>query len=55
MSKLLELKNILNTLHPDINFTMVNHNSQQPFLDVMVLEQGIKIETDIYNKPTDSR
>ena len=54
-SKLLELEDILNTLHLDIKFPMEYHNSQQPFLDVMVIKQGTKIETHINHKPTDSR
>ena len=54
-SELLELENIPNTLHPDINFTMECHNLQQLFLDVMVIKQGTRIKTDMYHKPTISK
>ena len=46
---------MLNNLHPDIRFTIEYSNVQQPFLDVLLIRENTKIETDIYYKPTDSK
>ncbi|MCG7879609.1 MAG: GIY-YIG nuclease family protein [Candidatus Thiodiazotropha endolucinida] len=46
---------ILNSLHKDLNFTLQHSRVQQAFLDVLVKNQGGKIETDIFYKETDSK
>ena len=54
-SELVELKLLLNNLHPDIKFTMEYGNVQQQFWDVLVKREGTKIVTDICYKPIDSK
>lgn len=49
------LHQILNSLHPDIKFTIEYSQIELPFLDVLVKKTGSKIDTDIYYKPTDSQ
>ena len=46
---------ILNSLHPDISFTMESSTEELPFLDVMIKCVNGKIITDIYYKPTDTK
>ena len=46
---------MINSLHPDIRFTIECSDKQLPFLDVLVKKEGSKLETDIYYKPTDSK
>ena len=46
---------MLNSLHPDIRFTIECSDKQLPFLDVLVTKEGSKLETDIYYKPSDSK
>ena len=46
---------MLNNLDPDIRFTIECSDKQLPFLDILVMKEGIKLETDIYYKPTDSK
>ena len=49
------LKNMLNTLHEYIKFTVESNVSQLPFLDCFVIKRNTGIETDIFYKPTDSK
>ncbi|MFI0416629.1 MAG: reverse transcriptase domain-containing protein, partial [Candidatus Thiodiazotropha sp.] len=49
------LQNILNSLHPCIQFTCETSKTRLSFLDTMVIKNGKKLETDIYYKPTDSK
>lgn len=46
---------MLNSLRPDIKFTIECSDKQLPFLDVLVKKEGSKLETDRYYKPTDSK
>ena len=50
-----QLYSILNSLQKDLNFTLEYSGAQQSFLDVLVKNQGGKIETDIFYKETDSK
>ena len=50
-----QLHSILNSLHKDLHFTLEYSGAQQSFLDVLVKNQGGKIETDIFYKETDSK
>ena len=50
-----QLIDIVNSLHPKIQFTSEQSDTNCPFLDVMVIKEGRKIKTDLYNKPTDSK
>ena len=45
----------MNTLHNDIRFTLEYDQNEQPFLHVMVRNKAGKIETDIFDKETDSK
>ena len=45
--ELLELENMLNSLHSDIKFTAECSDKQLPFLGVLVKKEGFKIETYI--------
>ena len=53
--ELLDFEKTVNSLHPDIRFTIECSDKQLPFLDVLVKKEGSKPETDIYYKPTDSK
>ena len=50
-----KLHHTLNSLHPCLKFTMEHDNTNLPFLDIMVINNNCKIETDIYFKKTDSK
>ena len=50
-----KLNEILNTLHPDLNFTNENNQHELAFLDVKIINNRGKLETDLYHKETDSR
>ena len=54
-NELEKLYQYLNNLHPSLKFTMDSNTNQLPFLDTMVINNGGKIQTDIYYKPTDSK
>ena len=43
----------LNSIHPTIKFTSERSTNSIPFLDVKILLENGKIETDLYCKPTD--
>ena len=45
---------ILNSVHSSISFTMECDQNSIAFLDVKVIKQGTKIETDLYYKSTDT-
>ena len=46
---------MINSLYPDIRFTIECSDKQLPFSDVLVKKGCSKLETDIYYKPTDSK
>jgi hypothetical protein len=49
------LKQILESLHPSISFTMEADDKELHFLDVKIYIENNKLETDIFHKITDSR
>ena len=49
--ELFDFEKMLNSLHPDIKFTI--ECSGKP-LSFLVKKEGSKLETDIYYKPTES-
>ena len=49
------LLNILNSLHPNIKFTMETSETNIPFLDILVNKKENKLWMDLYTKPTDSK
>ena len=51
---LIEFHNLLNTVNPNIQFTMEYSNTSISFLDIKVIKQGTKILTDIFYKTTDT-
>ena len=53
--KLEELRKTLNSLHPNITFTMETSNIEIPFLDVLVKKNKTQVSTDIFHKATDSK
>lgn len=46
--------NLLNSIHPSIQFTKESSNIELPFLDILLKVKDNKILTDIYYKKTDS-
>ena len=45
----------LNSCHPSINFTMeLASDNKLPFIGMVVLKQGCKLETSVYRKPTNT-
>ena len=50
-----KLKDIINNINPDIQFTSEHSKEELPFLDILIKKTVDKIETDIYYKPTDSK
>ena len=50
-----QLHSTLNSLHKDLHFTLEYSGAQQSFIDVLVKNQGGKIETDIFYKEMDSK
>ena len=49
------LLNILNSIHPSIQFTMEVSENSLPFLDVLINKEGNKIWMNLFSKPTDSK
>ena len=49
-----ELHSELNNLHPSIQFTMNQSETEIPFLDILVQKNNETITTDLYSKPTDT-
>ncbi|KAL5258979.1 hypothetical protein ACHWQZ_G009446 [Mnemiopsis leidyi] len=45
---------LFNNLHPQLEFTSENSETELPFLDVLITIQDTTIETQIYHKKTDS-
>ena len=45
----------LNSLHPDIHFTVNASKIEVPFLDIKIIKKDDNIVTDIYHKPTDTK
>ena len=54
-SKLNELFNCINSLHPTIKFTMDYSTTEFNFLGVAVTKVGNKLETDLFCKPNDTQ
>ena len=52
--KPLELYNLINTLNPDLKFTMGIANQSICFLDLRISIAGNKLTTTVYSKPKDS-
>ena len=50
-----DLLPIMNTLHPNIQFTAEQSSHDIPFLDIRIIKSGTDIITDIYYKPTDTK
>ena len=46
---------LLNSLHPDINFTHEYHEQRLPYLNILVYKGSEKLMTDIYFKETDTK
>ena len=55
IENLKKLQHILNSLHPCLKFTLEYSQTNLPFLDILVINNEGKIETDIYFKKTDSK
>ena len=52
-SRAFELLECLNNLHPSLEFTMESQVDRKlPFLDVLVMNEGDKLNTTIFRKPT---
>ena len=49
------IKDVLNSIHPKLQFTMEHSEEMVPFLDVLIRKEGNKIWMDLYTKPTDTR
>lgn len=47
--------NLLNSIHPNIQYTISLSDKSMPFLDILVIKDGENIITDIYHKPTDTK
>ena len=45
---------LLNDIHPSIQFTMDMQEEELPFLDIMIIKKDDKIITDLFYKKTDS-
>ena len=52
---LTKLPELINTLHPSLNFTMDKSIIKLSFLDTMVINKNGEVQTDIIYKPTDSK
>ena len=52
--KIKELYNFIDTLNPDLKFTMEIGNQSICFLDLRISIVGNKLTTTVYSKPTDS-
>ncbi|CAC5419811.1 unnamed protein product [Mytilus coruscus] len=55
LDMLMELKDLLNEINENIQFTMEYNSNKLPFLDILIIKNGTNIETDIFYKPTDSK
>ena len=49
-----ELYNFINTINPDLKFTLEIGNQSISFLDLRISIVGNKLTTTVYSKPTDS-
>ena len=52
---LTKLHELINTLHPSLNFTMDKSKIKLSFLDTMVINNNGEVQTDIVYKLTDSK
>lgn len=50
-----ELHKELNTIHPQLKFTMEKSETEVAFLDISIKKEGKNVITDIYHKPTDTK
>ena len=48
------LHNLLNNLHASITYTMSTSTTSTPFLDILLVKENNRLETEIYTKPTDN-
>lgn len=46
---------ILNSLHPDIKFTIEKNENKLHFLDILIIKNDTELSTDIYYKETDTK
>jgi len=45
----------LNNIHPSIDFTMeLEENGMLPFLGMEIIRNGLRLDTKVYKKPTDT-
>ena len=52
-SQVQQLQNLLNSMHPNLKFTVeLEQRNQLPFLDVLVIRDGVKTKTKVYRKPS---
>ena len=49
------LRDVPNSIHPKIQFTMEHSKEMVPFLDVLVPKEDDRIWVDLYTKPTDTK
>ena len=49
------LRDVLNSIHPKIQFNKEHSKEMVPFLDVLVRKEGDRIWMDLYTKPTDTK
>ena len=50
-----EFLSTLNDLHPSLTFTMeLPVDNKTPFIGIEIVKQGIKHETQVYRKPTNT-
>lgn len=52
---LIEFKDLVNEINKYFQFTMEYKRNQLPLLDIIIMENGTNIQTDIFSKPTDSK
>ena len=50
-----EFLSALNGIHPSISFTMeLEDNGKLPFLGMVIIRNGPRLDTKVYKKPTDT-
>ncbi|CAJ0954263.1 unnamed protein product [Ranitomeya imitator] len=54
LTSLLEFYDTINTVRPELSFTLVHHSNEVTFLDTKIIKDSIgNLSTDIFTKPTD--